>query len=285
MANGIFKRHINRSIGGNILVFLFLLVFGIFFVFPIFYAVITAFKPLNEIFIFPPRLFVSRPTLDNFIELDLMTASFWVPLSRYIFNSLFISVVGTAGHLLLSSMAAYPLAKHPFPGNGWIKQMIVISLLFTPAVTYLPQYVVLAQLHMINTYWALILPAMASSLGLYLMMNFMTTIPTEMIEAARIDGAGEFRIYARIIMPNVKPAWLTLSIFSFQGLWNNAGGVMIYQEELKVLPSIVSAITAGGIARSGVSSAAALLMMIPPILIFTLSQKNVIQTMSTSGLK
>lgn len=161
MANGIFKRHINRSIGGNILVFLFLLVFGIFFVFPIFYAVITAFKPLNEIFIFPPRLFVSRPTLDNFIELDLMTASFWVPLSRYIFNSLFISVVGTAGHLLLSSMAAYPLAKHPFPGNGWIKQMIVISLLFTPAVTYLPQYVVLAQLHMINTYWALILPAMA----------------------------------------------------------------------------------------------------------------------------
>ena len=145
--------------------------------------------------------------------------------------------------------------------------------------------VVLAQLHMINTYWALILPAMASSLGLYLMMNFMTTIPTEMIEAARIDGAGEFRIYARIIMPNVKPAWLTLIIFSFQGLWNNAGGVMIYQEELKVLPSIVSAITAGGIARSGVSSAAALLMMIPPILIFTLSQKNVIQTMSTSGLK
>lgn len=97
MANGIFKRHINRSIGGNILVFLFLLVFGIFFVFPIFYAVITAFKPLNEIFIFPPRLFVSRPTLDNFIDLDLMTASFWVPLSRYIFNSLFISVVGTAG--------------------------------------------------------------------------------------------------------------------------------------------------------------------------------------------
>ena len=117
------------------------------------------------------------------------------------------------------------------------------------------------------------------------MMNFMTTIPTEMIEAARIDGAGEFRIYARIIMPNVKPAWLTLIIFSFQGLWNNAGGVMIYQEELKVLPSIVSAITAGGIARSGVSSAAALLMMIPHILIFTLSQKNVIQTMSTSGLK
>ncbi len=285
MAAGIFKRHINRSIAGNILVFLFLLIFGLFFIFPIFYAVITAFKPLEEIFIFPPRLFVRDPTFDNFIELDLMTASFWVPLSRYIFNSLLISVAGTLGNLLLASMAAYPLAKHPFPGNGWIKQLIVVSLLFTATVTYLPLYVVLAQLHMINTYWALILPAMGGSLGLYLMMNFMSTLPTEMIEAARIDGANEFRIYAQVIMPNVKPAWLTLIIFSFQGLWNNTGGVMIYQEELKVLPSIVSSITAGGIARSGVSSAAALLMMLPPILIFVLSQKNVIQTMSTSGLK
>ena len=285
MAKGVFRRQINRSIWGNILVFLFLLLFGIFFVFPIVYAIITAFKPLNEIFIFPPRFFVRHPTLDNFIELNLMTASFWVPLSRYIFNSLFISVVGTIGHLILSSMAAYPLAKHPFPGNGWIKQVIVMSLLFTSSVTYLPQYVVLAQLHMINTYWALILPALQSSLGLYLMMNFMSTIPTEMIEAARIDGANEFTIYARIVMPNVKPAWLTLIIFSFQGLWNNNGGSMIFQEELKVLPAILSQITAGGIVRSGVSSAAALLLMLPPVLIFVFSQKNVIQTMSTSGLK
>lgn len=285
MAAGLFKRHINRSIAGNILVFLFLLIFGIFFVFPIFYAFITAFKPLEEIFIFPPRLFVRDPTFDNFMELDLMTASFWVPLSRYIFNSLFISVVGTAGHLLLASMAAYPLAKHPFPGNGWIKQLIVISLLFTSAVTYLPQYVVIAQLHLVNTYWALILPAVGGSLGLYLMMNFMSTLPTEMIEAARIDGASEFRIYAQVIMPNVKPAWLTLIIFSFQGLWRAESGVMIYEEALKPLTSIISSITAGGIVRSGVSSAAALLMMLPPILIFVLSQKNVIQTMSTSGLK
>ena len=285
MAAGLFKRHINRSIAGNILVFLFLLVFGIFFVFPIFYTVITSFKPLEEFFIFPPRLFVRDPTLHNIIELDLMTASFWVPLSRYIFNSLFISVVGTAGHLLLASMAAYPMAKHPFPGNGWMKQLIVISLLFTSAVTYLPQYVVIAQLHLVNTYWALILPAVGGSLGLYLMMNFMSTLPPEMIEAARIDGASEFRIYAQVIMPNVKPAWLTLIIFSFQGLWRAESGVMIYEEALKPLTSIIASITAGGIVRSGVSSAAALLMMLPPILIFVLSQKNVIQTMSTSGLK
>lgn len=131
-----------------------------------------------------------------------------------------------------------------------MKQLIVISLLFTSAVTYLPQYVVIAQLHLVNTYWALILPAVGGSLGLYLMMNFMSTLPTEMIEAARIDGASEFRIYAQVIMPNVKPAWLTLIIFSFQGLWRAESGVMIYEEALKPLTSIIASITAGGIVRA-----------------------------------
>lgn len=285
MSAGIFKPNVSRSVFGNVMVFLFLLVFGVFFAFPIVYAIITAFKPMNEILIFPPRFFVRHPTLDNFIELSYMADSFWVPLIRYIFNSVLVSVLGTVGHLLLSSMAAYPLARHPFPGHRWIKQIVVLSLLFTASVTYLPQYVVMSQLKLINTYGALILPALQSSLGLYLMMNFMGTIPEEMLEAARIDGAREATIYWRIVMPNVKPAWLTLIIFSFQGLWNSTGGSLIYSEELKVLPAVMAQITAGGIARAGVSSAAALIMMLPPVLIFILSQKSVIQTMSTSGLK
>ena len=285
MSAGFFKPNVSRSVFGNVMVFLFLLVFGVFFAFPIVYAIVTAFKPMDEILIFPPRFFVRNPTLSNFIGLSQMADSFWVPLTRYIFNSVFISAAGTLGHLLLSSMAAYPLSRHAFPGHKWLKKVVVMSLLFTSSVTYLPQYVVMAQLHMIDTYWALILPALQSSLGLYLMMNFMGTLPEEMLEAARIDGAREVTIYWRIVMPNVKPAWLTLMIFSFQGLWNNAGGSLIYSEELKVLPAIMSQITAGGIARAGVSSAAALIMMIPPILIFILSQKSVIQTMSTSGLK
>lgn len=285
MSAGIFKPNVSRSVFGNVMVFLFLLVFGVFFAFPIVYAIITAFKPMNEILIFPPRFFVRHPTLDNFIELSYMADSFWVPLIRYIFNSVLVSVLGTVGHLLLSSMAAYPLARHPFPGHRWIKQIVVLSLLFTASVTYLPQYVVMSQLKLINTYGALILPALQSSLGLYLMMNFMGTLPEEMLEAARIDGAREATIYWRIVMPNVKPAWLTLIIFSFQGLWNSTGGSLIYSEELKVLPAVMAQITAGGIARAGVSSAAALIMMLPPVLIFILSQKSVIQTMSTSGLK
>ena len=139
MSAGIFKPNVSRSVFGNVMVFLFLLVFGVFFAFPIVYAIITAFKPMNEILIFPPRFFVRHPTLDNFIELSYMADSFWVPLIRYIFNSVLVSVLGTVGHLLLSSMAAYPLARHPFPGHRWIKHIVVLSLLFTASVTYLPQ--------------------------------------------------------------------------------------------------------------------------------------------------
>ncbi|MHB1452652.1 MAG: carbohydrate ABC transporter permease [Saccharofermentanales bacterium] len=281
----IIKKDVNRSVGGNIAMFVLLTLFGLFFMFPIVYAVNTAFKPMTEIFIFPPRLFVRQPTANNFIELQQMTASFWVPLSRYLFNSFFVSIVGTAGHLFFASMAAYPFAKHDFPGRNVMRSLIVLSLLFTASVTFLPQYIVLSQLGLVNTYGAVIMPALQTSLGLYLMINFVVTLPDEMIESARMDGAGEFRIYRSVIMPNVKPAWLTLMIFAFQGLWNSTGGSLIYREEIKMLPAILTQIAAGGIARTGVSSAAALILMIPPILIFIFSQNRVIETMSTSGLK
>ena len=279
------KIRASRSIGGNILVFFILLLFGLFFMLPIVYAVITAFKPMSEILVFPPRLFVRRPTLSNLVWLNYIMADFWVPLSRYLFNSLFITLVGTAGHIVLASMAAYPLAKHRFYGRQWLSRIIVLSLLFTASVTYIPQYVVLGATRLIDTYWSVILIALQSSLGLYLMMNFMQRIPDEMLEAARIDGAKEFRIFWTIVMPNVKPAWLTLMIFSFQSLWNSNGGGVIYNESLKTLPAVMASISAGGVVRTGVTAAAALLLMIPPIVLFISSQSRVIETMSTSGLK
>lgn len=281
----IFHSTFNRSGWGNFLVFLFLALFGLFFIFPIFYSVLNAFKPLEEILIFPPRMYVKNPTMDNFLELVMLMEDSWVPLSRYLFNSILVSVVGTAGHLLLSSMAAYPMAKIPFPGRKGFQKVVVMSLLFTASVTYIPTYIVMDVLGLIDTQWSIILPAWASSLGLYLMMNFMSNLPDSMMEAARIDGAGEFRIYWQIVMPNVKPAWMTLIIFSFQAMWNNTGASYIYSEELKMLPSIIGTITAGGVRRTGVSAAAALLMMLPPILIFVFSQNNVLETMSSSGMK
>ena len=210
---------------------------------------------------------------------------FWVPLSRYLFTSIFVTLAGTVGHIVLASMAAYPLAKHQFYGRRALSQVIVLSLLFTASVTYIPQYVVLGATRLIDTYWAVILIALQSSLGLYLMMNFMQRIPDEMLEAARIDGAKEIRIFWTVVMPNVKPAWLTLMIFSFQSLWNSNGGGFIYNESLKTLPAVMASISAGGVVRTGVTAASALLLMIPPIILFISSQSRVIETMSTSGLK
>ncbi len=281
------KKKLNRSIGGTIALFVLLALVGLYTSLPLFYTVSNAFKPLDQLYKFPPPLFVANPTTDNFIELIQLCSEYRIPLSRYIVNSVFVSVVSTLGNLALASMAAYPLAKHTFPGKKLIQKMVVMSLLFTSVVTYIPQYVVIAKMGLLNTQWSVILPMFMMPLGLYLMQNFIMLLNDSMLEAARIDGAGEFRIYASVVMPNCKPAWLTLIIFAFQQVWNNNGNLYIYKEAQKMLPALLSSVAAGSssVARAGVSAAASLLILIPPALIFLLSQSSVVETMSTSGMK
>ena len=253
---------------------------------PMVYSVSSALKPLNELWYFPPRFFVENPTLRNFKELFGVLGDSWVPFSRYLFNTLFVSVLGTFGHVILSSLCAYALAKHHFPGQNLIFRIIVLSLMFSTAVTQVPSFLIMTKLHMINTFSALILPAFASSLGLYLMKQFMeTSIPDALLESARIDGSGEWRTFWRIVMPLVKPAWLTLIIFSFQGLWNTGTNVLIQSEDLKTLNYALTQIVAGGIARSGTAAAATIVMMSVPVVIFVISQSNIVETMATSGMK
>ena len=279
-------KKLNRSRGGNMIIFIMLILLGAFMALPLIYAIVQSVKPVEELFLFPPRFTVRRPTFDNFRGLlSVAGSNLWVPFERYVLNSVFISVMATTGHVILASMAAYPLAKHPFPGAKIIFNLIVLSLLFSTSVTSIPQYIVMSRLHLINTYWAMILPSLAMTLGLYLMKQFMTQIPDAMLEAARIDGAREFRIFFTIVMPQVKPAWLTLIIFAFQAAWNQTGFSFIFNEELKVLPTVLRQISAGGIARAGISSAATALLMIPPILTFLMTQSSVIETMSHSGIK
>ncbi len=255
-----------------------------FSIFPLVYVISNAFKPLDELFIYPPRLFVSKPTLDNFRDLFIATGQSWIPFTRYVFNTVFVTAVGTAGHLFLASMAAYIFAKHEFPGSRLIFRLVVLSLMFTPAVTNIPNYIIMARLKLIDTYLAVILPSLQYSLGLYLMKQFMETIPDSVLESARTDGAGEFLVYWKIAMPSVKPAWLTLIILMIQSLWNSISPYT-YSEELKSMPQALSQILAGGIARTGAAAAAALIMLSVPILTFIFSQSQVIETMSTSGLK
>jgi len=275
----------NRSVGGNIVIFAILIILGIFTALPLIYTIVNAFKPFDEIFIFPPRLYVRRPTLDNFVLLFQLATNMWVPFSRYVFNSLFICVVGTVGHIFIASLAAYPLAKHQFAAKRIINEIIVLALLFTPQVTYIPLYIIMSNLKLIDTYGALIFPAWQMTLGLFLMRQFMTQIPDALLEAAKIDGAHELGIWWRIVMPNVKPAWLTLMILSFQQLWNQTGGSFIFSESLKPLPTLMSQIAAAGIARAGVGAAVALVLMIPPIILFIISQSSVMETMVNAGIK
>ena len=278
-------RMLGRSRGGNFVMFFLLFVCGAFMVLPIVYSILQSLKPLNEINLFPPCFFVTQPTLSNYKKLLNLSANLWVPFSRYVFNSFFISITVTVLSVLISSMCAYPLAKYQFPGSKWIFRIIVLALLFSTQVTYIPQYVLLSKMKMINTYWAMILPPLSGTLGLYLMKQYMTALPDSLLEAAKLDGAGEYRVFWTIVMPNVKPAWLTLVIFSFQSIWNSSNNSYIYKEQLKMLPTVMSQMAASGVARVGVGAAASVVLMIPVILLFVFTQRNIIDTMANSGMK
>ena len=278
-------KRVNRSTGGNILVFLMLLILGGFMILPVLYTVVQAFKPMEELFIFPPRFTISNPTAKNFKLIGQLVDNLWVPFSRYAFNSIFVSAAGTAGNVIIASMAAYPLAKNDFPGKKVLFKIVTVALLFSGGVLGLAQYIIMAKLHMINTYWALILPSVATPMGLFLMKQFMEGISTSLLEAARLDGMNEFQIYWSIVMPNVKPAWLTMIIFAFQGMWSMTGGNFIYKEGLKMLPTALAQIQSGGIARAGVAAAANLLMFLPPVAMFLITQSSIMETMAHAGIK
>lgn len=279
------QKKLNRSFTVSFLLFLLLAVFGLFMAIPLVYAINNAFKPLDELFIFPPRIMVNNPTMDNFFDLFALMGNSWVPLSRYISNTLVITLVGTFGHILFASAAAYPLAKHKFPGSQIVFSAVVLSLMFSGTVTAIPNYMVMSWLGWINTHLSIIIPSLAFPLGLFLMKQFMEQIPDALVEAAKIDGASEYRIYWQIVMPNVKPAWLTLMILQFPMLWGSDGGNFIYSENLKTLHYALGQIALGGIARAGVGAAVALILMVVPITLFIISQSSVIQTMATSGMK
>jgi len=279
------RRRANRSVGGDIFNILILAAFGAFMSLPMVFAIGNAFKPLDEFFIFPPRFFVINPTLDNFTDLFILMAQSWVPFSRYIFNTVFITLVGTVGHVIIASMAAFVLEEHKFPGRELLFGMVILALMFSAAVTAIPNFLTMSTLGWIDTHLALIIPAFAAPIGLFLMKQFMVTIPDSLLESARIDGASEFKIFWNIAMPAVKPGWLTLVIFSFQGLWGATGGTFIFSEELKTLPFALNQILLGGIARAGVGAAVMLMMMLVPITMFIATQSNIIQTMATSGIK
>lgn len=279
------KPRAGRSLAGDIINLLFLCLFAAVMVLPLVYAVSNAFKPLDELFVFPPRFFVRNPTLDNFKGISALFTETMVPFSRYVSNTIFITVGGTLGSIFIASAAGYVLEKKSFPGKNALFSLVVTALMFTATVTAIPNYLVMSKLGIVDTYWSIFLPVFGSSFNVFLMKQFMVNVPDTILEAARVDGAGEQRIFWTIVMPSVKSAWLTLIIFSFQSLWGITGSGTIYSEQLKTLPYALSQAVTAGISRTGESAAISCLMMIVPITVFIVTQSNVMETMMSSGIK
>jgi len=278
-------RRLNRSYGGDAFIFVILTVFGLFFAYPLVYAINNAFKPLNEIFLFPPKLWVRQPTMNNFQDLFIIMSKSWVTFSRYIFNTVLITAVGTGGLIIVASMGAFVVSKYRFPGAKLFFNVVIVTLMFSGYVTAIPNYLVMTKLGWVDTYLSVIVPAFAMPMGFFLLKQFIDTIPNTLLEAAKVDGAKEWRIFIMIILPMVKPAWLTVMIFSVQSLWNARASNFIYSEQLKTLPYALSQIISGGIARAGVGAAVTLFVMIVPLVMFIFAQSNILQTMASSGIK
>ena len=275
----------NRTRSGNFFMALFITLIAVFSAIPLVMSIGMSLKPLNELFYYPPRLLPEQPTLSNFSSLFSLLQSTWVPFSRYVFNTLFITLASTVGHVLIASMAAYPLAKIRFPGRGVMNKAVMFSLMFVAAVADVANYLTISALGWIDTYAAVIVPFMGAPLGLFILRNYMTTVPDSLLEAARIDGCSDLGIYWRIVMPLVKPAWLTVIILMFQQVWGATNTTYIYSEELKTLPYALSQITSGGVVRMGAGQAASVLMLLVPALVFVFNQSRILGTMATSGLK
>ena len=281
-----FKRSVNRSAGGDVGIYIMLALVATVMVLPMIYAICQSLKPLDEIFVFPPKFFVINPSFENFRELFRTMSESWVPFSRYVFNTILISVVGTMGNVLLSSYAAYAIAKIKFPGRETLFGIVRMSLMFNATVTGISNFLIMSALGWVDTYMAVIVPAFCTSFGLYLIKQFMeTSVNDSVLESARLEGASENKIFWKIAMPMVKPAWATLILFAFKDLWNSGANLYIYSEQLKTLNYAISQLVTAGIERSGVSAASTVIMMIVPILVFIVSQNNVIQTMSSAGMK
>jgi len=260
-----------------------------FMVMPLVFIINHAFKPLNELFAFPPRFFVIRPTLDNFRSLFASRVAGGVPMSRYLFNSLFVSIIVVFLTIIISTMAAYALSKKNFKAKKLMFEVNTIALMFVPIAVAIPRYLIIANLGMVDTMFAHVLPLLAMPVGLFLVKQFIDQLPNELIEAAKIDGANDFRIYWSIVMPLIKPAIATMGILAFQAVWNNVetSDIFINDESLRTLAFYMQTLTGANntIAGAGTAAAAALVMFIPNLVIFIFMQSKVMDTMAHSGIK
>ncbi|MBD2862054.1 carbohydrate ABC transporter permease [Paenibacillus oceani] len=284
------RRRLHRTTAFQWVLTALLTLLAVFMLLPMVYLFNHALKPYHELFLYPPTFLARQPTLDNFYDLLLVTKTAIVPVSRYIFNGVIVSLATIILGALLCAMCAYALSKHQFIGKKWMFSVIIVSLMFAPETVQIPRYYVISTLGIMNTYWAHILPVIALPVIVFLFKQFIDLLPDELLEAARMEGASEFVLFGRIILPLCMPAVATAGILLFQSSWGNmeASTLYIEDETMKTLPFYVSSMTSGlanNVARQGVAAAAGLLMFVPSFVLFLFLQRKVISTMAHSGLK
>jgi len=266
---------------------------ALFMVLPIVFIVAHAFKPLDELFAFPPRFLVARPTLQNFADLFQKTQkgdSLSIPMTRYLFNSIVASGVVVVLTVLVAAMGGYALSKKRFRMRKLLFEVNTLALMFVPAAVAIPRYLIVANAGLVDTVLAHVLPLLAMPIGLFLVKQFIDQVPDSLVEAARIDGAGDWLIFRRIVVPIIAPALATVAILAFQAVWNNVETSAYYvdDESLRTFAFYLSTVTADASNRvvgQGMAAAGALLMFVPNLVIFIVMQSRVMNTMTHSGIK
>lgn len=283
------KREENRkliSIGG-IFKFLGLGLLLAFLIVPLIYNFTMAFKPLSEMIKYPPPIFVKNPTLQNFVDMFIVYANTEVPLLRYVFNSVWTTAVGMIGTVFVSILCGYALAKLKVKSATTIFNIIIASMMISLATAAIMSYKITMWLGLYNSYMAFIIPYIANSSYVFLSRQFAEGIPDDLLEAARIDGASEFKTFIVIAVPILRPAIATIGLYSFNSLWGSAGPSSMYivDEAKKNLPYALSNAIAGGLARQGAQAAMSLIMLLPSLIALIITQSKVVDTMAHAGIK
>lgn len=273
--------HRNRT--AEVLSYIVLTVFlGVTMV-PFVWMALGSFKTESELARRPLTWWPQDPTLEHFVGWirDLGYLTFFL-------NSSVVAIVVVLGNLLFCSMVGYALAKLDFPGKKILLGLVLVTLMVPGMVTFVPLFVMVANMGLVNTYAALILPFLTTPLGVFLMRQFMSGIPDEILEAARIDGAGEFRTFVQVVLPLCGPALATLGILTFLGSWNNFLWPMVaaQTEDRYTLPVALSLFSTGQYGTNyGVLLAGSMLVIIPILIVFLFLQRYFVQGLATTGLK
>ncbi len=285
------KKKLKKITPGWVALYIFMSLLVAFMALPLVYVINSAFKPLNELFIFPPKFFVKNPTLQNFTSLFSALGGTTVPFIRNIVNSLIQTIGIVSLTCIVCTFGAYGMVIYKPPGTKFLYELVISALMFSAHVTQIPRYLVVNELGWVNTFWALILPSVASAYNFFLLRQFLVSYPKELIEAGRVEGAGEIRVFLKLVIPAMKPVLATLAVLSFTASWNDYFSSLIYtsDEAMRTLPLALQTISGGSgaasLGKAGATAAATLLMFVPTLILFTISQKNVMETMTYSGIK